>query len=315
MKNAYEVLGVARDADADTIRKAYKKLAKKYHPDVNKTEEAVAKFKEINGAYDAIGDEEKRKMYDEFGEASTRPGFDPEQMRQYTRGRSGGGFPGGAGGFPGGQDFDFGGAGGGAGMDDILSQLFGEGSFGGGRRVRRGRDQQATLQIDPMLAIRGGETNIRMQRPSGEVETLKVRIPAGVNNGGTLHLAGQGLPPPGGGPCGDLHIKLEIPEHPLLRRAGNDLEMDVPITVLEAIKGATITVPTPTGDVKVTVPAGVATGAKLRLKGRGIQKSPPGDLFLVLRPTVPRSEDPEVIAAAERIEQAYEGDLRQHLSL
>lgn len=313
MRNAYDVLGVARDADQDTIRKAYKKLAKKFHPDLNKSKEAVEKFKEINGAYDAVGDEDKRKLYDEFGEASTRPGFDAAQHRQYTRG-GGGPMPGGgfAGGFGGNPDIDFGS---GAGMDDILGQLFGEGRFSGGRRGARGRDQQATLEIDAMLAIRGGETTILMPRPGGQTETLKVRIPAGVKDGGTLHLAGQGLPPPTGGACGDLHIKLRVPEHPLLRRVGDDLEMDVPITVLEALAGAAITVPTPTGDVKVTVPAGVTPGQRLRLRGRGIQKSSPGDLYLVLRPTVPVTSDAEVIAAAERIQKAYARDVRADLTL
>ena len=205
-------------------------------------------------------------------------------------------------------------------MDDILSQLFGQGGagesrFNAGRRQRRGRDQNAELEIDALTAIRGGETELVLTRPTGERENLRVRIPAGVKDGGVLHLKGQGYPPPGGGPCGDLHLRLTVPEHPVLRRIDDDLEMDVPITVLEALKGATITVPTPTGDVKVNVPAGVTTGQRLRLKGRGIQKSPPGDLYLALRPEVPVSQDPEVLAAAERIEQAYPKSVRATLVL
>ncbi len=311
MANPYDVLGVPRDADQETIRKTYKKLAKKYHPDVNKTKEAEAKFKEVNAAYDAVGDEEKRKLYDEFGEPSTRPGFDADKARQWSRGAPSG-FPGNAGG----SDFEFGGEN----MEDILSQLFGQGGagesrFNAGRRQRRGRDQNADLEIDALTAIRGGETDLVITRPTGERENLRVRIPAGVKDGGVMHLKGQGLPPPGGGPCGDLHLRLTVPEHAHLRRLEDDLEMDVPITVLEALKGATITVPTPTGDVKVTVPAGVASGQRLRLKGRGIQKSPPGDLYLALRPAVPVSQDAEVVAAAERIEQAYTTSVRAGLVL
>jgi curved DNA-binding protein len=308
MRNPYDVLGVSRDADQETIRKAYKKLAREYHPDRNKTAGAEEKFKELNGAYDAVGDEEKRKLYDEFGEAATRPGFEADKARAWKA--QGGGRGGGPGFGTEGFGFDFGD---GANMDDILGSLFGQGAAG--TRQRRGRDQRATMQIDPMLAILGGETSIVLPRPDGSRETLKVRIPAGVKDGGTLRLKGQGLPPPGGGPCGDLHITLHVPDHPLLRRLDQDLELDVPITVLEAVRGGSITVPTPTGDVKVTVPPGVQSGTRLRLKGRGIQSRTPGDLYLVLRPTVPASEDPEVIAAAERIERAYASDVRSKLDL
>lgn len=313
MTNPYDVLGVAKNADADVIRKAYKALAKKFHPDLNKEKGAEAKFKEINAAYDVLGDDEKRKLYDEFGEVSTRPGFNAEQARNFARGRGfpgGGGFGGGfPGGFPGGGDADFGGS-----MDDILSSLFGDGAFSGGRSQRRGRDQQAQLAIDPMLAITGGETQILLTRPNGSTETLRVRVPAGVKDGGVLRLSGQGLPPPGGGPCGDLHIKLTVPEHPILRRVDDDLEMEVPVTVLEAMQGAAITVPTPTGDVKVNVPAGVSPGQRLRLRGRGIQKAAPGDLYLVLRVAVPAARDPEVLAAAQRLESAYLGNVRAGLT-
>jgi DnaJ-class molecular chaperone len=308
MRNPYDVLGVPSDADQDTIRKAYKKLARKYHPDVNKAANAELQFKEVNAAYDVLGDADKRKLFDEFGEASTRPGFDAERMRAWGRGGGGpGGFPGG------GQGFDFGD---GSNMDDILGSIFGGERGFTGRRARRGRDQQATMNVDPMMAILGGETQISMPRPDGSVDALTVRIPPGVKDGGALRLRGQGLPPPGGGPCGDLHIRLRVPEHPVLRRNDDDLEMDVPLTVLEAIRGGSITVPTPTGEVKITVPPGSPSGRRLRLRGKGVQRAgQPGDLYLVLRPTVPASADPSVLEAAEQIEKAYPADVRAGLVL
>lgn len=313
MPNPYDVLGVARDADQDTIRKAYRKLARRYHPDVNKSPGAEQKFKEINAAYDVVGDPDKRKLYDEFGDVAAKPGFDPAQARAWQRaGARGfpGGFPGG--GFPGGG---FGFEAEGADVEDLLGDLFGAGTRGG-PRPRRGRDQHATLEIDPMLAITGGDTMLRIQRPDGAVESLKVRIPAGARDGGRLRLKGQGLPPPGGGPCGDLHLRLRVPEHPILRRDGDDLEMDVPITIGEAIRGGAITVPTPTGEIKVNVPPGAANGRRLRIKGRGVQRpEAPGDLYLVLRPTVPDVQDAEVVAAAERIDRAYTADVRAGLKL
>jgi DnaJ-class molecular chaperone len=302
MRNPYDVLGVSKDADQDAIRKAYKTLARQYHPDLNKAAGAEERFKEINSAYDSIGDPDKRKLFDEFGDASTKSGFDPDRARAWSRGGPGGGFPGG-------PDFDFGG-------DFDPSDIFGS-MFGGGRagsRKRRGRDQQTTVKIDPMLAIRGGDYEFVIGRPDGSTEPLKVRIPAGVSDGGTLKLKGQGLPPPGGGPCGDLLVRLQIPEHPVLRRIDDDLEMDVPITVLEAMRGSAITVPTPTGDVRVTVPPESNNGTRLRIKGRGIQKRVPGDLYLVLRPTLPKSSE-IALKAAEAIDEAYAGDIRAALAL
>jgi curved DNA-binding protein len=299
MADPYKVLGVQRDADQDTIKKAYKNLARKYHPDRNDSPTASTKFKEVNAANDVVGDPKKRKMYDDFGEASTRPGFDPDQARAFR----GGGFPGG-GAFTGGSNVDF---------EDLLGSMFGA---GGGPRPVRGRDRQVDLTIPFMKSVLGSEEQIRLPQPDGRLETFSIRIPAGVRTGGRLTMKGQGHPPPGGGPCGDLKIKLEVAEHPCLRRiAGNDLEMDVPITVLEAIKGSRITVPTPTGSVKVSVPAGCAQGTRLRLRAKGIQVTTPGDLYLVLRPTVPVSEDEGVIMAAQRIEEAYVGNLRGKLVL
>jgi curved DNA-binding protein len=306
MRDPYNVLGVPRDADPDTVRKAYRKLAKEWHPDLNKDPKATERFKEINGAYEVLGDAEKRRLWDEFGEASTRPGFDPARARMFR----GGGGPG-----AGGRGFD-----GGIDMEDLLSSLFGggmgqTGPAGYDRRPGRGADQQIELTVDFMSTVLGGERVIALRRPDGTTERLRVPIPAGARDGGKVRLRGQGLPPRGGGPCGDLLVVLRVLEHPLLRREEDDLEMDVPITVLEAVRGAVITVPTPTGDVKLTVPPGVQSGMRMRIRGRGIQKKEPGDLYLILRPTVPATTDPAVIEAAERIEAAYPAEVRANLKL
>ncbi|MCO4747592.1 MAG: DnaJ domain-containing protein [Proteobacteria bacterium] len=296
MTDPYRALGVSRDADDDAIKKAFKKLAKKYHPDLNDSPEAEEKFKQANAAYAILGDADKRKAWDTFGEASTRPGFNADQARAW--GAGGGGF----GGFGGGGD-----------MSDILESLFGGGA-GRPRGPRKGADLRVRLQVDPMLAIRGGETTVRIGRPDGTSDNLKVRIPAGVSDGGKLRLRGQGHPPPGGGPCGDLIVILQIPDHPLLKRVDDNLELEVPITVGEAVRGGSITVPTPTGDVKVTVPAGITASKRLRLRGRGVQTKQPGDLYLSLRIVLPDAEAEGVAEAAEMLEGAYE-DVRGKLAL
>ncbi|HHO54666.1 MAG TPA: hypothetical protein ENK18_28265 [Deltaproteobacteria bacterium] len=295
MRDPYSVLGVDRRADADTIRKAYRKLARQWHPDINREPGAEERFKEINAAYEILGDVEKRRMWDRFGEASTRPGFDASRTRSWQGAGQGPGFSG---------EVDF---------EDLLGSFFGGGFE---RGPRRGSDQQLELTIDLLTTVRGGERSITIRRPDGRRETLNVPIPAGASDGGKVRLKGQGLPPRGGGPCGDLIVRLRVTEHPLLKRIDDDLELEVPITVLEAIRGGTITVPTPTGDIRLTLPAGVRSGTRMRVRGRGVQRrGAAGDLYVVIRPTVPASTDPEVLTAAERIELAYTTDPRADLKL
>lgn len=298
MNDPYKVLGVPRSADDESIRKAYKSLAKRYHPDVAKSAGAEDKFKQISAAYTVLSDPEQRRRYDEFGEVGLKPGFDPRAARgwRHASGGSSAGY---------GQGF--------AGFDDVLESLFGT---GGGRRQARGTDQYASVTIDPMMTFTGGEYEVNVRRSASGGETLRIRVPAGAKDGGKLRLKGQGLPPRGGGPCGDLVLRLTVPSHPKLRRREDHLELDVPITVLEALQGGTITVPTPTGSVKVAVPAGATAGSKLRVRGRGVQKrGRPGDLFLVLRVVAPSTGAPEALEAAEILEGFYGTDVRADLEL
>jgi curved DNA-binding protein len=297
MMDPYAVLGVPKDADADAIKKAYKKLAKTYHPDLNKEPDAADRFKEVNAAFDILKDPEKRRRYDMFGHADgPPPGPGP--------GPGGAGFDGFSG-FSSDGPVDF---------EDLLSSMFGAGATA--RPGRRGPDHKASLRLDPMLAFNGGETAVTITRPGGVKDVMRVRVPAGVTHGGTLRLRGRGGPGRGDAPPGDLVLDLEIPEHPLLRRTGDTLEMDLPITLGEAARGASIAVPTPSGEITVRVPPGAADGQKLRVRGKGVQRAGrPGDLLLVLRLRLPEHLDDEALAAIDVIEQRYGGSPRRGLTL
>jgi len=311
MRNLYDVLGVKKTDDAATIKKSFKQLAKKYHPDVSKEPKAEERFKEINAAYAVVGDDKRRADYDEFGEASLQQGFNADQARAYSR--MGGGMPPGYGG-------------GAVDIDDLLGSLFGQGAFrgsafqgfdpSGGRRARRprkGRDLRASITLDLLDAIRGGEVPISVGG-GGDSRRLNVKTPAGVKDGQTIRLRGQGEPGPSG--AGDILLEIKVREHPRLSRDGDNLVMDVPITFAESLLGGAVTVPTPWGDVKVKVPAGASSGARLRLKGKGVKtKGGAGDLYLVLRPTPPSEVPPEdAEALAESLAALYSDDVRADLS-
>lgn len=337
MRDPYAVLGVSRDASADEIRRKYKKLARKHHPDVAKSDADAERFKEINAAYDVLGDEERRKLYDEFGEISLKPGFDPDKARAWKRaggGFAGGGFPGGGfGGFGGfgadGPDFSggFGGFDGFGGGDpqDILGSIFGRRAR---RGPRKGQDIDAEVRVSLLDVARGDPVTISLRRPvlagSGgqatlvmQEETVKVRLPPGVRDGQTIRLRGKGGDSPTGGPPGDLRLTVRVTEPAGLRRVGDNIELDVPITFAEALTGAQITVPTFDGDVKLTVPAGAQAGQKLRLRGKGIPlRKGRGDLIVVLHPTAPRRVDGDrVRALADELAALYDEDVRARLPL
>ncbi|HEX5067644.1 MAG TPA: DnaJ C-terminal domain-containing protein [Myxococcota bacterium] len=293
-RDLYAILGVARDVDADALRAAYRKLARKYHPDVNPGDKsAEEQFKEISRAYDVLSDAEKRRNYDEFGEVSLEAGFDAKRAREAKErfearfGRGGGA------GFepPGGESFHF------DDLDDLLGRFYG--GRGGERSFRmRGADAAAGLELDFLDALRGGTHSLTLQRegPDGQLrsENLTVRIRPGVRDGGRIRIPGRGGAGIGGGPSGDLWVRLHVRPHPVFSREGDDLHMRVPISVREAVLGAKIEVPLPEGRATVSVPAGTDSGRKLRLRGKGApdpESGTPGDLYVTVEIRVPRGLD------------------------
>lgn len=296
----YDILGVTRDASADGIRKAYRALARKHHPDVNPGDAAAEeRFKELSAAYEVLSDAEKRKLYDEFGEDATRLGFDPEQARAYSQWQERSRWRESPGGYGPGQETGF-----------DAEELFGE-LFGGRRRgPRRGHDLHAELATDLRTAALGGERELHF----ADGRTLMVRIPPGVDDGGTIRLRGQGAPSGASGAPGDLLVTLRVQPHPVFTREGKDLLVELPITVGEAIRGAKVTVPTLDGKVRLTVPAGSQSGQRLRIRRKGVARrgQPPGDLLVALSIRVPPHESglDDALAA---IEAAYDGDIREGL--
>jgi len=318
MRDPYAVLGVSRTADADTIRKKYKELARRFHPDLNKSPGAEKRFKEINEANEVIGDPEKRKLWDEFGEVSTKPGFDANKARAWKQG-----FGGGGGGFPGGG-FPGGGFAGGD-LGDLLGSMFGAGQRrrgppGFGRRAPpKGVDAEVTIRVSLADLLTGESQTVQFQRAGADgrmtPESLKFAIPAGVRDGGKFRLRGKGGPGPAGGRPGDLLVTVKVAPHASLRADGDDLVMDLPITFGEAARGGSIEVPTPEGPVRIKVPAGVTGGQKLRLRKRGLRKKGDerGNLVLILRPTLPEGSE-ALQELAEHVDALYDGDVRSTLT-
>ena len=302
-EDPYKVLGVAKDANQDVLKKAYRKLARQLHPDRGGDPE---KLKRVNAAYHMVGDVKKRKLFDEFGTEAFRPGFDANAARSFRNWGGGFGGPGGAG--PG-ASFDF---------EDIMNMFVG--GQGRARRrpsrgPRRGQDVRASLEVSLAEALTGGERKLTI----GEGGSVTVRIPKGVRPGQSLRLGKKGLPGVDGGPSGDLFLEITIAEHPLVRVDRDDLEMDLPMTFGESIRGGTITAATPTGTVNVKIPPCAEAGTRLRLRGRGMPKgasgTATGDLYLILRPTPPTetADDEQLSEAIDVIEEAYGEDVRKDL--
>jgi DnaJ-class molecular chaperone len=286
----YETLGVPRTASAEDIRKAYRELARKYHPDLHPDDAAAKeKFKKVQTAFDVLNDQSKREMYDRYGSSFEGVGA----------GGPGGGWGGGRGPFPGG--------GGGGGAEIDLESLFGGGGgfgdfFGGGggtrsrgrRRAARtaGEDVTARIDIPFTLAIDGGKTDVRFDR-NGKTETISVTIPQGLPDGARMRLRGQGLPGTGGGPAGDLLLEVRVEPHPLFRRSGDTLEVTLPVSIAEAIEGAKVDVPTPWGTIALKVPAGTSGGRKLRAAGMGVRHAngAKGDLIAEVQIVLPDMAD------------------------
>jgi curved DNA-binding protein len=296
-RDFYEVLGVPRNASAEEIQRAYRKLARQFHPDVNKDPSAEERFKEISEAYDVLSDPETRRKYDQFGPnfRQVPEGVDPDTWAAAQQGgrprgqrprggqqtRAGQGAPGGFEGWTTFEGGDFGG------ID--FEDLFG-GAFGRGRRgPMRGADQEAELQLTVEEAFHGGRRTITLPGPGGP-RTYDVNIPAGVTDGQRIRLAGQGSQGGGGGAAGDLYLIVRIAPHPRFRLEGRDIYVDLPVTPWEAALGAKVPVEGPGGEAKVSVPAGSSSGRRLRLRGRGMPnpKGQPGDLYAVVKIMVPK---------------------------
>ncbi len=313
-RDLYQILGVARDASEDVIKKAYRKLARRHHPDVNPSDKtAEDKFKEISLAYSVLSDKEKRRAYDEFGEVSLEGGFDPETARR-AREAFGARFGRGTGppGVGDAEGFAF------EGLDGLFSDLFAR--QGGGRVRGRGVDVEAELSLDFLDAARGGEQRLTLTRPQPDgslrPETVTIRIPPGVADGGSLRIPGKGAPGLGGGPPGDLHARIRVRPHRFFRRDGRNLLLDVDVSVREATLGAKVEVPTLEGRVTLTIPAGTDSGTRLRVRGKGIPSpsgGSPGDLYAVVQIRVPRDLGPREHELLDELAEHDPPDLRKEL--
>jgi curved DNA-binding protein len=299
----YATLGIPRDADADAIKKAYRKLAQQYHPDVNQDEAgAEDRFKRVSAAYTVLSDPERRRAFDEFGDIALDPNFDAEKAR-HAHSQFGGGFPGGAG---------FGGGGGGgfgggefrgqdaSGFGGIFEEFFAGASRGGPRQPRqqRGGDLEAALELAFIEAALGCEKRLTVSRPGADnlptQESLTVKIPPGVAPGGRIRLAGKGRPGMAGGPAGDLFCLVSVRPHRVFRSEERDIHLELPISIAEAVGGAEVEIPTLEGRATMQIPPGTDGGSKLRLRGKGIPGAggkERGDLYVTLRIRVPKDLD------------------------
>jgi curved DNA-binding protein len=304
-RDYYKILGVARAATAEDIKKSYRRLARKYHPDVSKEKDAEQKFKEVQEAYEVLKDPEKRAAYDQLG-SDWRAG---QQFRPPPDWASGFEFSGGARARAGGgrfheQGFED------QGFSDFFASLFGGSSpFRSGTRTRAGRDTQARIDIDLEEAFQGTTRTLELKRPElkpdGTLELrshqVRVTIPAGVTDGQPIRLTGQGEPAAGDGRAGDLYLEVHLRPHRLYQVDGSDVTLTLPLAPWEAALGGAITVPTLGGPVDMQVPAGAQSGQKLRLRGRGLPGKPPGDEYVQLKVVLPPANSPAARALYEEM--------------
>lgn len=296
-RDFYEVLGVSRDASPDEIQRAYRKLARTYHPDVNKDPDAEVRFQEIAEAYDVLSDPDTRRRYDAFGHdfRQVPEDIDPETWARARAGASAAG-RGRARAGAGPRVWSTGGFGDqGVDIEDLFGDLFGGlGGFGAGRRRGwgsiQGADQEVELELSVEEAYQGGRRWLSISGPSGP-RSVEVDIPPGVTDGQRIRLTGQGGKGTGGAPPGDLYLVVRIAPHSRYRVEGRDLHVDLPLAAWEAALGTSVVVDTPGGEAKVRVPAGTSSGRRLRLRGRGLPnpRGPAGDLFADVRIVVPPS--------------------------
>jgi curved DNA-binding protein len=298
-KDYYKVMGVARDATDAQIKQAYRKLARKYHPDVSKEKDAEARFKELGEAYEVLKTPEKRAAYDQLGEGP-RPGENFKPPPDW------------------GSGFEFSGAGspagnaGGADYSEFFESLFGAAAGGrrggrhaGGFEPHRGKDHHARVLLDLDATLQGGSRQLTLRLPELDAagrlvtqeRTLNVQVPKGILPGQTIRLAGQGSAAPAGGTAGDLYIEVEFQPHPLYRVDGRDLYLELPVAPWEAALGASVKTPTPGGIVDLKIPPGAHAGTKLRLKSRGIPAATPGDFYVVVQIALPPATDEKAKSA------------------
>lgn len=322
-QDLYKILGVSRTADAETIKKAYRKLALQYHPDKNPGDKkAEEKFKQINHAYEVLSDPKKRALYDEFGEVGLREGFDAERARQYARWRAQSGQ---------GPDLSdlFGGEGGAAAdFGTIFDRFFGgaargarrQGPFGGpfggafGAAIpMAGADLEGEVTIDFVQAVRGGLISLNVNG-----NPITVRIPPGAVEGSRVRVPGKGMPSPSGGEPGDLVLTIHVRPHEYYWLENGDLHVRVPITVGEAFHGGKIKVPTPEGEVTLRIPPHTASGTKLRVRSKGVpgtKKRPASDLIVHVEIVLPETDAESAKSAVDALEKHYVGDVRSKLVL
>lgn len=312
-KDYYEILGVTEKSTPDEIKKAYRKLARKYHPDVSKEENAEQHFKEVSEAYEVLKDPEKKSEYDQLrkmGARSASGDFRPPPDWESSAHFSGGGF----------TDADA------SQFSDFFESIFGGGMGGGFSRRHqgfrmRGDDAQVKLPLFLEEAFHGCQKTIQLAVPEinkqGQVvkrsKSLNVKIPKGAYHGQKIRLRGQGSPGHGGAENGDLFIEIELAPHPVFEVKQRDLYLQLPITASEAVLGASIEVPLPTGTARLKIPANSQAGKRLRLKGKGLPGSPAGDLIVTLSIQVPHQHSPETRALYEQLAKAEHYDPRSGL--
>jgi len=313
-KDYYKIMGLSRDASQDDIKRSYRKLARKYHPDVSKEADAEAKFKELGEAYEVLKDIEKRAAYDQLG-ANWQAGQEFKPPPNWDEGFE---FRGGDFSSTDNQKFS-----------DFFSQIFGDHSAQSGHSRRqshehlRGQDSHAKIHIDLQDSYHGATRNISLSTPEmnaqGQVQlkhkSINLKIPKGIKPGQHIKLAGQGNPGLGNGQPGDLFLEIEFNSHPLYRLSETDVYLDLPITPWEAALGGKIKIPTPEGNVELKIPANSRQGSKLRLAGRGLPCKPPGDFFVVLQIVLPAADTEAAKAVYAQMKQSLDFNPRQSLGV
>ena len=314
-KDYYKIMGVDRDVTQDQIKRSYRKLARKYHPDVSKESDAEVRFKEVGEAYEVLKDPEKRAAYDQLG-SNWKAGQDFHPPPGWDTG-----FEHSGAGFTGADETDF---------SAFFEKLFGQ-DFRSGQGARgrtsgfhaRGDDHHAKIQIDLEDSFHGAKRSITLRAPEMDPEgrvhlkerTLNVTIPKGVKPGQHIRLTGQGTPGVGQGPAGDLYLEIEFKPHPVYKIEDRDLTIELPVAPWEAALGAKVKVPTPTGIVDLNIPSASTSGQKLRLKGRGIPAKSPGNLIVILQVALPPADNDEAKLIYQEMEQKLKFNPRSKLGV